>query len=59
MARYRRAVFLIIDPTEGTETLGLGLKDDLAKMVFLIIDPTEGTETFMRLSLMRWIGVFS
>ena len=38
-------VFLIIDPTEGTETLPAYAQEDFEDKVFLIIDPTEGTET--------------
>ena len=39
------AVFLIIDPTEGTETQFITVDFANPKVVFLIIDPTEGTET--------------
>ena len=38
-------VFLIIDPTEGTETWIKYNEAALKAKVFLIIDPTEGTET--------------
>ena len=38
-------VFLIIDPTEGTETAYCADIIGGLYSVFLIIDPTEGTET--------------